>query len=402
MKTYDVRRIQVKKFRALSLLIAVLFTLTPIVLADGVMYTPDEKDKIEQAVSGLPEMSAESYAVVDAVTGEVLFSENADKRLPIASITKMMTALVVVESVSDLSATVTVDAESCGIEGSSVNLFKGERISVSDLLYALMLESANDAAVCLARYVSGSVEAFAELMNERAKTLGMSNSHFVNPHGLEDSEHYSTARDMALLWQEALKQEKLCEIIATKTHKIALDGQDGYRFLSNHNRLLKNYEYCVGGKTGFTKSAGRCLVTVCEKDGVRLITVTLNDPDDWDDHRNITEYAFSLYSRTKLADAGKITVDIAVVGGKKDFVTLTNRDTLEISVRDVTKLSSRVEAPRFLYAPVDDTDEAVGRVVFYYNGKEIASLDLYSIDEVEINQVKPGFFKRLWNWITGN
>ena len=121
-----------KKFRALSLLIAVLFTLTPIVLADGVMYTPDEKDKIEQAVSGLPEMSAESYAVVDAVTGEVLFSENADKRLPIASITKMMTALVVVESVSDLSATVTVDAESCGIEGSSVNLFKGERISVSD------------------------------------------------------------------------------------------------------------------------------------------------------------------------------------------------------------------------------------------------------------------------------
>ena len=390
-----------KNTKFISVILALIFVLSPIAFADGVFYTPDEKDSVEAAINSFPKMSAESYIVVDAGTGEVLFEENSSEKLPIASITKMMTALVVVENTEDISKVVTVDSESCGIEGSSVNLYKGEKISVRDLLYALMLESANDAAVCLARSVSGSVEAFANLMNEKASALGMTNSHFMNPHGLEDAEHYSTAYDMALLWQEALKNDFLCQLVATKTYKMALDGKDGYRFLSNHNKLLKNYEPCIGGKTGFTKSAGRCLVTVCEKDGVKLITVTLNDPNDWEDHKSITDYAFSLYTRARLAEAGKISVAVPVVGGKKNTVTLTNRDTLEISVRDITKVESRIEAPRFLYAPVDNGDKAVGKVIFYYNGREIATLDLYSLDEVEINEVKPGFFKRIINWFTG-
>ena len=389
-----------KRTKLISTILAVIFILSVTAFADGVFYTPDEKDSIEAAVNSFPEMSAESYIVVDALTGDVLFEQNSTTALPIASITKMMTALVVVES-SDLSRVVVVDAESCGIEGSSVNLYKGEKISIQDLLYALMLESANDAAVCLARAVSGSVEAFATLMNEKAEALGMKNSHFMNPHGLEDPEHYSTAYDMALLWREALKNEFLCELVATKSYKIPLDGRDGYRYLSNHNKLLKSYEPCVGGKTGFTKTAGRCLVTVCEKDGIKLITVTLNDPNDWEDHKNITDYAFSLYTRVRLAEAGKISVTVPVVGGKKNTVTLTNRDTLEISVRDITKVESRIEAPRFMYAPVENDGDAVGRVVFYYNGREIAALDLYSLDEVEIHEVKPGFFKRIINWFTG-
>lgn len=395
------RRIHVKRTKLISLILTVIFILSPLSLADGVFYTPDEKDSVEAAINAFPQMSAESYVVLDAVTGDVVFEENSKTSMPIASITKMMTALVVVENTDDLSRMVEVDAASCGIEGSSVNLYKGEKISVKDLLYALMLESANDAAVCLARAVSGSVEAFASLMNEKAAELGMKNSHFMNPHGLEDPEHYSTAYDMALLWQEALKNEFLCELVATKSYKIPLDSGDGYRFLTNHNKLLKSYEPCVGGKTGFTKSAGRCLVTVCEKNGVKLVTVTLNDPNDWEDHRNITDYAFSLYTRVRLAEAGKISVDIPVVGGKKKSARLSNRDTLEISVRDVTRVESRVEAPRFLYAPVEDDGDAVGRVVFYYNGREIAALDLYSIDNVEISEVKPGFFKRIINWFTG-
>lgn len=390
-----------KRTKLISLILTVIFILSPLSLADGVFYTPDEKDSVEAAINAFPQMSAESYVVLDAVTGDVVFEENSKTSMPIASITKMMTALVVVENTDDLSRMVEVDAASCGIEGSSVNLYKGEKISVKDLLYALMLESANDAAVCLARAVSGSVEAFASLMNEKAAELGMKNSHFMNPHGLEDPEHYSTAYDMALLWQEALKNEFLCELVATKSYKIPLDSGDGYRFLTNHNKLLKSYEPCVGGKTGFTKSAGRCLVTVCEKNGVKLVTVTLNDPNDWEDHRNITDYAFSLYTRVRLAEAGKISVDIPVVGGKKKSARLSNRDTLEISVRDVTRVESRVEAPRFLYAPVEDDGDAVGRVVFYYNGREIAALDLYSIDNVEISEVKPGFFKRIINWFTG-
>lgn len=391
-----------KKIKLLSILFVLLFVLTPMILADGVFYTADEKDRVEAAMNAFPTMSAESYAVMDARTGEILYSENERVSLPIASTTKMMTALVVVENVSNLDNVVTVDAESCGIEGSSVNLYKGERISVRDLLYALMLESANDAAVCLARNVSGSVDAFATLMNERAKSIGMSGTHFANPHGLEDKEHYSTSLDMALLWQEAMKNDVIREIVATKTYKIPLGNDGSYRFLSNHNKLLKSYEPCIGGKTGFTKSAGRCLVTVCEKNGIELITVTLNDPDDWNDHKNITEYAFSSFSKTLVAEAGKISVEIPVVGGKKSSVTLVNRDSLEVWVRDVTKLKSVVEAPKFLYAPVNNLDEATGHVAFYYNGRKIASVELFSLDEVEINQIKPGFFKRLWNYITGN
>ncbi len=403
MKMYDVRRIQVKNIKLLSVLFAMLFVLTPFAVADGVLYTPDEKDRVEAAMNALPTMSAESYTVMDARTGEVLYSSNERKPLPIASTTKMMTALIVVEKVPDLDRVITVDAESCGIEGSSVNLYKGEKISVRDLLYALMLESANDAAVCLAKSVAGSIEAFSKLMNERAKELGMTGTHFTNPHGLEDKEHYSTSLDMALLWQEAMKNDVVREIVATKTYKIPL-GNDGdsYRFLSNHNKLLKSYEPCIGGKTGFTKSAGRCLVTVCEKNGIELITVTLNDPDDWNDHKNITEYAFSSFTKTRLAEAGKISVDIPVVGGKKSSVTLVNRESLEVWVRDITKLKSRIEAPHFLYAPIKNLDDVAGHVVFYYNGREIASLELFSLDEVEINQVKPGFFKRIWNFFTGN
>ena len=389
-----------KKTKLISVILAMIFILSPLALADGVFYTPEEKQSVEAAITSFPTMSAESYIVVDAMTGDVIFEKNSTVSLPIASITKMMTALVVVEN-SDLSRVVVVDADSCGIEGSSVNLYQGEKISVQDLLYALMLESANDAAVCLARAVSGSVEDFAKLMNEKAESLGMKNSHFMNPHGLEDPEHYSTAYDMALLWQEALKNEFLCELVATKSYKMPLDGRDGYRFLSNHNKLLKSYQPCIGGKTGFTKSAGRCLVTICEKDGVKLITVTLNDPNDWEDHKNITDYTWSLYTRVRLAEVGKISVEIPVVGGKSKSVRLTNHDTIEISVRDVTRVESRVEAPHFMYAPIEKESDAVGRVVFYYNGHEIATLDLYSADDVEINEVKPGLFKRLINWFTG-
>ncbi len=370
-------------------------------LADGVMYTPEEKKSIEAGLDAFPEVSAESYVVMDARTGEILFSEKENVSMPIASTTKMMTALIVVENVEDLDRTVVIDAESCGIEGSSVNLFKGEKISVRDLLYALMLESANDSAVALARTVSGSVEAFADLMNEKAKELSMTGTHFTNPHGLEDEEHYSTSLDLARLWQYAMKNEVLREIVSTKTHKIQMAGDNGYRFLSNHNKLLKTYEYCIGGKTGFTKAAGRCLVTYSVKNGIELVTVTLNDPSDWEDHKNLSDYAFSLYSTVNLAGEGSMKYQLAVVGGKKSEVTLSNRESLDVSVRDVAKIKSVVHAPRFLYAPVVPSDKAVGKVVFYYDGKEIASLDLFSLDEVEIAERDVGFFARIWSFFFG-
>ena len=389
-----------KKTKLVAIVLAVISILSPLCMADGA-YTTPEQMKAAEANAAFPEMSAESYVVMDSKTGEVLFSKDSDKMLPIASTTKMMTALVVVEKIKDLDSRVTVDPESCGIEGSSVNLYRGEEISVKDLLYALMLESANDAAVCLAKYTAGSVEAFADLMNERASKIGMTNSHFANPHGLEDEEHYSTAYDMAKLYQEAMKYDVIRKIVSTKTYKMELDEKDSYRFLSNHNKLLKTYEPCVGGKTGFTKAAGRCLVTVCEKNGVELITVTLNDPNDWQDHESIVEYSFSLYSQVRLAEEGEIKVSIPVVGGVENSVTLSNKESLELSVKDVSKITSRVEAPHFLYAPVEASGKAGGKVTFYYDGKEIARLDLYSDNSVQIKSEKKGFFKRLWQWIFG-
>ncbi len=388
-----------KKFFVIVL--TLVMTLSSTAFADGVWYSPEEQKSLDTAGEIFPTLSAESYVVMDSRTGEVLFSEKENVKMPIASTTKMMTALVVVENVENLDTTVTVDAESCGIEGSSVNLFKGEKITVRDLLYALMLESANDAAVCLARAVSGSVEAFAELMNSKAQALGMTNSHFINPHGLEHEQHYSTSLDLAKLWQYSMKVSVLREIVATKTYKIEMDTENSYRFLSNHNKLLKTYEPCVGGKTGFTKAAGRCLVSVSRKDDVELIVVTLNDPADWEDHKNLSEYSFSLYSKVLLAEAGQLSVPISVVGGDKSETRLSNRERLEVSVRDVGKITSVVEAPHFLYAPVVTGDENLGRVVFYYNGTILATLDLFSLDEVELKEKDMGFFEKIWSFFFG-
>lgn len=392
-----------KKFcicRFVSLVLACLMLLSVCAVADGIWYTPEEEKALETGTGSFPTLSCESYVTMDLKTGEVLYSKNEKTSLPMASTTKMMTALVVVER-EDLDRVVTVDEQSCGIEGSSVNLYKGEKISIRDLLYALMLESANDAAVCLARAVSGSVEEFATLMNEKANELSMTGTHFVNPHGLEDPEHYSTALDLALLWQYAMKNETLRQIVSTKNYKIELENGEGYRFLSNHNKLLKSYDSCIGGKTGFTKKAGRCLVSVCEKDSVEIVTVTLNDPNDWEDHKSLFEYAISEYSCIKLAGEGEITADVSVVGGKENRVTLSNRESLEIGVRDLSKITSSIEAPRFLYAPVVKGDTPCGRAVFYYDGKEIAALDLYPLEEVEMAEVKVGFFQKIWNFITG-
>ncbi len=390
-----------KKHSLLSIFMALIFLLSPAAFADGTYYTREEEQKISAAQSSCPTLSAQSYAVIDALTGETLFAKDEVLPLPVASTTKIMTALIVVENIADINLEITVDAQSCGIEGSSVNLYKGEKTTVKDLLYALMLESANDAAVCLARTVAGSTEDFAVLMNSRAEEIGMKNSHFTNPHGLEDPAHYSTAADMALLFREAMKNETLREIVSTKTYKMETGNGNEYRFLSNHNKLLKTFEPCIGGKTGFTKSAGRCLVTLCEKDGVQLITVTLNDPNDWEDHKNIVEYAFTLYSRVRLADVGKISIEVPVVGGKEKSITLSNRDVIDVSVRSSKSIQQTVEAPKFVYAPVSDTDKAVGKAVFYYNGKELASIELYPVQKVEKQNQKQNFFRKIWNIITG-
>jgi len=380
----------VKKFRIsfISFLLIFVFCLQAFVFADSGI--PTSADDLSR-----PEVSARAYVVADARTGEILFAKDENARMPIASTTKILTCLVALEN-SKLSDSVTVKADSCSVEGSSMYLFEGEKLTVKDLLYGLMLESANDAALCIANHVSGSVEAFAALMNERAKKLGLTNSHFNNPHGLEDPEHYSTARDMALIWCEAMKNEDFRRIVSTKTYRMDLEDDDGYRYFSNHNKLLKTYDLCIGGKTGFTKTAGRCLISGAAKNGAELVMVTLNAPDDWQDHREMMDYALSLYSSVEVATSGAHKHTIPVVGGKEKSVTLKNRDSLSISLRDVTKLEIKLEAPRFVYAPITDTNKAVAKMVYTLDGKEIASLPLYPEKTVKAAE-KKSFFQKILN-----
>ena len=235
-------------------------------------------------------LSARSAALYDPSSKTFLYTKNADERLPMASTTKIMTALVAIENAS-LDQSVAVSDEAIGTEGSSLYLKRGEILSMGDLLRGLMLRSANDAAAAIAYEISGSIEAFAEKMNEKAAIIGAESTHFTNPHGLDDTAHYTTAKDLAIIAAEALGNETFLSIVSTS--KYIIKNTDGEaRLLTNHNKLLSLYDGAIGVKTGFTKKSGRCLVGAAERDGTRLISVTINAPDDWNDHQALLDYGF--------------------------------------------------------------------------------------------------------------
>ena len=240
-----------------------------------------------------PSVSARSAVLADAKSGAVLFEKNADERLAMASTTKIMTAKIILSKTS-LSDVVTVPKEAALIEGSSIYLKEGEKITVKDLLYGLLLESGNDAAYTLAVFCAGSEEAFVRLMNEEAEKLKLFDTHFANPHGLSAENHYTSARDLAFLTKNAMENDIFREIVSTKTYvSTSLGGVK--RYFSNHNRLLKSESDIIGVKTGYTKAAGRCLVTAASDGKSEYIAVTLDDRDDWRDHKNLFSFAFENY-----------------------------------------------------------------------------------------------------------
>ena len=232
------------------------------------------------------ETSAASAILMDADSGRVLYSQNADARMRIASTTKLMTALVAIRH-ADLDMVCTVGRDAAGVEGSSMYLKAGEKLTLEELLYGLLLCSGNDAALALTE-CAGGVAPFVERMNEKAAALGMRNSHFANPNGLDDEAHYSTAYDMALLGCAAVNEPTLRRMASTRTAVI------GGRTLTNHNKLLSRLDGCVGLKTGYTKAAGRTLVSCAEQAGHRLVAVTLRDGDDWNDHEALYRWGFLL------------------------------------------------------------------------------------------------------------
>ena len=276
--------------------------------------------------------SASSAILMEAESGRVLYEQNAHEERLIASITKLMTALVALESGHDLEETVTVGEACTRAEGSSLYLRPGEEISLKGLLYGVMLRSGNDAALAVAEHCGGSVEEFVGRMNEKAAQLGMVNSHFANPNGLNAEGHYSSAYDMALLARACLENEALAEIAATKSATV--DG----RVLTNHNKLLWQYEGCIGLKTGYTEKAGRTLVSAARRGGMTLIAVTLNDPDDWRDHTALLDYGFSTYAPVTLTEEGKAVARRPVSGSLVPFVEIQAAETVRIPVCEEDKI----------------------------------------------------------------
>lgn len=318
-------------------------------------------------------VSTDSAAAIlmDAASGRVLYAQNIHEPMLIASTTKLLTALVAVELCDDLDCNIAVKAEWTGIEGSSMYLQAGEIVSMRELLYGLLLQSGNDAALAIACFIAGDEGAFADLMNEKAKTLGMVNSHFVNPSGLNHEQHYSTAYDMALLARACLENETVSEICATKSAVF------GTRTFYNHNKLLSRYEGCVGMKTGYTELAGRTLVSAAERNGQILICVTLNDRNDWKDHEKLLDYGFSAYPQKTLCNAGMSFGQVRVEGSLLPAVSALLAENVVFPLAEGEVPDVRVDLPSVLYAPVTCGD-LIGEVSWLLDGNVIARAGLVS------------------------
>ena len=312
--------------------------------------------------------SASAAILVDVDSGRVLYEQNADARMLIASTTKILTALVAIEE-GDLGDIVTVSRRAALTEGSAMYLQEGEQLTLETLLYGLLLYSGNDAAVAIAEHVGGSLEGFVDRMNRRAGELGMEDSSFANPNGLDAEDHYSTARDMARLACAAAGNETLMRIASTKTVTI------GGRTMTNHNKLLRYMEGCTGLKTGFTKAAGRTLVSCAEQKGQRLVAVTLQDGNDWADHQALYEYGFSTYPARYYAKLGQTVERAAVAGGAVATVPLAAADSFSWPVGPGEEVTTSIRLDKPLAAPIS-AGQAVGQAVFSLNGREIGRVRL--------------------------
>ena len=334
-------------------------------------------------------VSARSAALYEPQNGIFIFEKNKDTRLPMASTTKIMTALVAIEN-GNLEEKIKIDPRAIGIEGSSLYLQSGEEISLEDLIYAVLLRSANDAAAAIAYKISGSIEDFAALMNDRAAQLGLTDTNFTNPHGLDDEMHYTTAHDLAIIAAAALKNETFKKIAST--YKTTIESTDGTkRLVANHNKLLLLYDGAIGVKTGFTKRSGRCLVGAAERDGLLLVSVTIDAPDDWNDHMRMLDLGFSLYEYRAFAAPEEYSYTLPVVGADIDMVTVKNAHGIgAVMEKDAAKIKAVIKLSPYLAAPISKGD-IVGRVLFLQDGKEIGHIDLIATESAALKKGK-GFF----------
>ncbi len=347
-------------------------------------------------------VSASYACVMDSLTGRVLYEKNAYKRHSMASTTKIMTALVALEH-GKPDDIVTVSANAAGTEGSSIYLRAEEKIPLIDLLYGLMLESGNDAAIAIAEHIGGSVDGFSKLMNEKAKQLGAKDTQFKNPNGLDADGHYTTAYDLALITRAALKNKDFQEIVKTKRKTIS-NGEESYgRTLLNHNKMLTLYQGCDGVKTGFTKKTGRCLVSAATRNNFQVIAVTLNAPDDWNDHTNMLNYAFNNYSARPLVLKDMVIKTVPVDNGDTQMVKLLSNDVFYLTMEDkegLNKVKLEYDVPKNIPAPIMK-GTVLGRLKIFYEDALVKEIELSADCDIKYQEPpKKKWFQKIAEFFT--
>ena len=328
-----------------------------------------------------PEVSAYAAVLYDPHSGAVLYEKNGYEVLPMASTTKIMTALLAFES-GRSAEPVEITQEMVAVEGSSMGLKAGDVLTLGSIAEGMMMASGNDGANAIALFLGGDAESFAALMNDRAAEIGMEQTHFVTPSGLDAEGHGSTAYDMALLGAEAMRCPEFAETVGTEALQVEFLSPEKTVRYENHNRLLQLYADCTGIKTGFTKKAGRCLVSAAERDGAALVCVTLNAPDDWNDHIALFEYGFAqMEPRVLTADFALCAVP--VVGGTAQVVPCTVQLEATVSLYRNVAVTEELYLPRFIYAPVA-AGEVLGFVRYVVNGKTLAEVPLTAAVSVPV------------------
>ena len=325
--------------------------------------------------------SAKAMCVIEKDSGRILYSKNENEQLPMASTTKIITAITVLQNCNNLDEYITVDDSAIGVEGTSIYLRKGEQISVKDLLYGLMLRSGNDSATALACHVGGSVEGFADKMNELAKTIGAVNSHFANPHGLDNPEHYTTAYDLALITAYALNNPIFKEIVSTKSYQIEETNKSEKRYLTNKNRLLSSLDGCCGVKTGYTSKAGRCLVSACERGNLTTICVVLNCGPMFEESTELLNSSFGEYKNVKIIDKNQEIYNEYYIDKNQGKLYLYTNEDFFYPLKN-----GEFEKLRLEYnVTLNDASEGdeVGKIDIFLDNRLLKSLKLYTMNKID-------------------
>lgn len=350
------------------------------------------------AETDIPELTAQSAVVICADTGQIIYGKNEHEKRPMASTTKIMTALLALEIASADDVSITITDKMVPVEGSSMHLEVGNILPISSLAKGMLTVSGNDAANSAAIALGGSTELFADMMNEKAKQIGMKNTNFVTPSGLDHDNHYSTAYDLALLGSYAMENESFYNICSKR--KVEVPFIEPYKTITlrNENRMLHRYDGCIGIKTGFTKISGRCLVSCAEREKLRLIAVTLNAGDDWNDHEKLLDYGFSKMKAVIFEDNNLFKVPL--VGSDKSELICVAKGSVRVIVdrNEIDKITRLVELPAFVYAPIKEGD-IVGKIQYILNGKVIETNNVFAQKQSSCANKEKNIIKKFFDFL---